>query len=505
MISKQKRLTFSRATILLLLLGGGDIACHTRENSDSDKATLNGEECEKNSDCVGGNLVCVQGHCVEKSYTPSNEYELISNECRRVYGLSSNELDGDIVLLGSVLPFSGELSTKGTKMGYAVELAVDEINQAGGILGKKIAVIFCDSGTNSDTTQKALEHLIRLERVPAVIGPASSSVVIETFADVAKEAKILMMSPAATSPKIADLSDDDLLWRTAPSDKIQGAAIANYLLKESTFDKIAIINRDDASGNGIRDAIFKFLCETFPCEDDTRLYKGFYDEEMPEKDQSEIVVELEEFAPSITVLIGSFEDGSAFLELTEDTEIKRFFLTDGMRNNELGDLDMSDTQLCRLVGTQPGSTSSKNYQSFEHRFNAKYGEVGSYSANAYDAIYLISYAIAASNTDDPTGADVARGLRRLSEGDTVNAGSSDWKSATQRLSSDPEATIDYEGASGPLDFDSRGDAAFDIEGWALDLDNHVTVSLGTIYSHDGVYYDLFEEVSGQGEVCEETH
>ena len=104
-----------------------------------------------------------------------------------------------------------------------------------------------------------------------------------------------MMSPAATSPQITDLSDDDLLWRTAPSDAIQGAAIANYLLKETTFNRIAIINRNDVYGNGLRDAILDPLCETFPCTDETQFYNSVYDEKTPETDQSKIVVELEEW------------------------------------------------------------------------------------------------------------------------------------------------------------------------------------------------------------------
>jgi branched-chain amino acid transport system substrate-binding protein len=462
------------------------------------------DECDKDGDCSGENAVCIQGYCLENSGSTSIGDELFSDECTRVYGVSIEDADAfneNTILLGSVLPTSGDLGAKGTKMEQGIELAVDEINEANGILGKKVAVLFCDSATSSDTTQKALEHLISLKRVPAVIGPASSSVVIDTFAGVAKKAKLLMMSPAATSPQLTGLADDDLLWRTAPSDTIQGAAIANYLLKEVTFDRIAVINRDDAYGNGLRDAIFEVLCETFPCEDETQLYKKIYDEETPETDQSKIVVELEAFRPSITVLIGFFEDGAAFLELTKETEIDRFFLTDGLNSNRLGDLDVSDNQLCLLVGTQPGLISSTNYQSFAIRFNKKYGEVGSYTTNAYDATYLIAYAIAAANTGSPTGPDVAKGLMRLSEGEIVNAGTSNWNDTMQTLSSSSNVTVNYEGASGSLDFDKNGEAPSDIEGWAFNMDTLTTFPLGTAYSVDGEYTDVFPSIPGQGDAC----
>jgi branched-chain amino acid transport system substrate-binding protein len=445
-----------------------------------------------------------QGSDGEKSSDTWIESELFSEECTRVYGASATDLetfDQNTILLGSILPTTGDLKTRGRKMEQAVELAVDEINMAGGILGKKIAVLFCDSATSYATAKRAMMHLIDLERVPAVIGPADSAVVIETFTDVAKEAKLLVMSPFATSPQITDLSDNDLLWRTAPSDAIQGAAIANYLLEEGSFHKIAIVNRNDTYGNGIRDAIALPLCDTFPCTDAMRFYNSVYDKKTWEKDQSKIVAELEEFEPGITVVIGYFEDGGAFLELTKDTKMDRFVLTDGLDSDKLKDLDLSDKQLCRLVGTRPGLPSSRNYQSFSLRFSAKYGEVEPYTANAYDATYLIAYAIAATDTSRPTGPDVAKGLRRLSKGETISPGTFDWDVATQMLSSSPDATINYEGASGPLDFDENGEAPSDIEGWAFNTDDLATFSLGTAYTSDGVYNDVFKSVSGQGEAC----
>ena len=121
-------------------------------------------------------MVCEQGYCLEKPAPIKSE--LFKHGCSRVYGVELDDADAfreDTILLGSVLPFSGDLSSKGPKMEQGVRLAVDEINEAGGILGKKMAVLFCDSATSSKNAKRALEHLVSLERIPAVIGPASSS------------------------------------------------------------------------------------------------------------------------------------------------------------------------------------------------------------------------------------------------------------------------------------------------------------------------------------------
>jgi branched-chain amino acid transport system substrate-binding protein len=362
-------------------------------------------------------------------------------------------------------------------------------------------VLFCDSGTNSETTKRILEHIATFDDISAVIGPAASNVVVDSFNAVAKGENILMMSPAATSTVISDIQDNDLLWRTAPSDAIQGAAIARYLLNEEGLERIAIINRDDIYGNGLRDTIMEHLCESFKCIDNNKFYTAVYKESSITTDQSTIVIELEEFNPSITVLIGFIEDGGAFLELASQKNVTRFILSDGLKSDELLKLDLSQDMECQLIGTQPATPSGKNYQSFESRFNGKYDAVGSYTANAYDAVYLLGYAIAATNTSRPTGPEIAAGLKRLSEGSIVNTGTSDWNKATQELAAKPSVTINYEGASGPLDFDANGEAPSDIEGWALNIDDEKTFSLGTIFTDDGIYYDIFSTNSGLGKDC----
>ncbi|MBN2528996.1 MAG: ABC transporter substrate-binding protein [Deltaproteobacteria bacterium] len=462
------------------------------------------DECEKNTDCSGANLICKQGTCIKADQNTALLNNLLSKECTRIYGYpttNANLFNQNTVLLGSVLPTTGALSARGTKREQAIQLAVDEINAAGGIHGKHLAVLFCDSATSTENTTRALTHIASLNRIPAVIGPSSSSVLIESFGAVAKNNNILLMSPSATSPQISSLQDNNMIWRTVPSDAIQGAAIANYLLLERAFEKIAIINRNDAYGNGLRDEILANLEGKFPYTDDNRFINRVYNPETPETDQSQILVELEKFAPSVTVLIGLFADGSKFLELSAGKDIGQLMLSDGLNGEQLNTLPFTDNQFCRLAGTQAASVEGDIYQSFLLRFNAAYGGVDGYSANTYDATYLLAYAIAATNSATPAGIDVAQGLTRLSTGETILAGTADWQKGIQILASSAAATIDYEGASGPLNFDSNGDVSATIEGWAFNTDTRTTFSLGTAFTHDGKYVDVFENVPGKGAAC----
>lgn len=485
---------------------------------------LDYEECKTGSDCKKAGTICQDGHCIKddtKTSDTNNQNTdtsdtastdamdasdiLLNEDCTQIYGVSPKEaLETETILLASVLPYTGDLSAFGPKIGQGVELAIDEINQAGGILGHNVGVLFCDSATDAEVAKRALTHIISLEKIPAVVGPAASSIVIDAYTNITKDANLVMVSPSATSTQIAEYQDSGLLWRTVASNATQGDAIARYLLEEG-FKQIAIINRNDVFGNGLRDEIAETLCAAFPCGDSGRYYFGIYDEDSISTQQSQIAIDLEEFNPEITVLISYFEDGVSFLELTSQLSDSQFFLSDGMRTEELLSANLPEGLFCQTLGTQAASQSDKNFKSFSLRFTSKYDEVGAYSANAYDAIYMIAYSIAATDAEAPSGFNVATGMARLNAGDVVNAGTSFWKNTTQLLASNPSITINYEGASGSLDFDEQGEIISDIEAWSFDMDEKKVISLGTMYTHDGQFYDVVKgNYAGQGGVCDES-
>lgn len=83
-----------------------------------------------------------------------------------------------------------------------------------------------------------------------------------------------MISPSSTSPAITNLPDNNLVWRTAPSDAIQGAAIGAHLLDEN-FERVAVVNRDDSYGHGLREAVQASFCEPVRCTSDRYLTRSY--------------------------------------------------------------------------------------------------------------------------------------------------------------------------------------------------------------------------------------
>lgn len=166
--------------------------------------------------------------------------------------LSETEVDrtGDGVLtLGTLLPETGSLAFLGPPEVAGVQVAVDEINAAGGYNDQDVVLSLSDSGdTTTDIASQSVERLLS-EDVDAIIGAASSGVTL-TVIDAVVNDGVTMFSPANTSKELSDYDDKGLYFRNAPSDILQGAVLAE-VIAEDNVGTIAILNLDDAYGNGL--------------------------------------------------------------------------------------------------------------------------------------------------------------------------------------------------------------------------------------------------------------
>lgn len=463
------------------------------------------DECAVDADCeaIGRGLRCDVGFCVKKALIEPAPCATCppNSGCDRLYGEDPRLVPaGSVFVLGTLLPRSGALGAFGEAMDNGVRLAISEINQSGGVLGKKLAVVSCDDGTDANQAERAARHLAEVAGVNAIVGAGASGVTIEAFNRVAKPNRVLMMSPSATSPAITNLPDDGLLWRTAPSDAVQGRAIAEYLLRRN-FTRIAIVNRNDAYGNGLAQAIQQQLCSSgsFPCSPETIMNRLYSDQPgaLQDEDQAKAVRDVEGFAPGAVVLIAYVQDGVALMNLASGKGF-RFILTDGTRDVALlgasaGQPGVSDSAiLCTLVGTNPASPSGELYNAFALKYDANFkAPPGTFAANSYDAAYLIALAHAAAagaGLTSPDGRALAEGLTRLSRGSRIELGVQDFGRALTELSASDTSTVDVVGVSGPLDFDATtGEAPSGIEMWRFDNSLSRISNLGVVYDGQSSY------------------
>ncbi len=451
------------------------------------------DECADDSACDPG-LRCVQRLCVADATGgaadagPGAWPPTLPPMCNGVYGVDAADAWGDnTVRLGLILPITGALGAVGPPMERAVFLAADEINQSGGVGGKRLALVACDSGTDPAQAVQAATWLIDAARVPAIIGPAASSATLQVLTEVALARETLLISPSATSPALTDQQDANLLWRTAPSDAIQGRAISAYLQAEG-LSRVAVLNRNDTYGNGLTEAIRSSLCAARPCDDDT-YFNRRYEEAAGAGDLASLFSQVQAFAPDALVLVAFVSDGVQLVNLAALAGITRLILTDGTKDRELLAQVNDPAALRAAVGTAPAAPAGDTYQAFARRYEAQWGsEPGVFNAQAYDALYLLGFAVGAQLDLGPlSGPALAGQLARLSAGEPVSAGPTDFNRGLGLLLAQAGASIDYVGASGALDFDAKGEAPADIEAWRFDLDSGDVVSLNTIFTSTGEY------------------
>ena len=156
---------------------------------------------------------------------------------------------GDGVLkLGYLLPQTGDLSFLGPPMIKGVEMAIRDINAAGGVNGKDVAVAQADDGTDPDVASAATDKLLNTDKVDAVIGAAATSVTLAVI-DKITGAKVVECSPSNTGSNLTTYDDNGYYFRTAPPDNLQSAALGDTITDDGkTNVGIIAINNDYGKG-----------------------------------------------------------------------------------------------------------------------------------------------------------------------------------------------------------------------------------------------------------------
>jgi ABC-type branched-subunit amino acid transport system substrate-binding protein len=239
---------------------------------------------------------------------------------------------GDGVLkIGSILPQTGSLAFLAPPEFAGAELAVNDINAAGGALGKPVEFVPGDSGdTSTDIASQEVDRLLGVN-VDAIIGAASSSVSL-TVIDKITAAGVVQFSPANTSLKLVDYPDKGLYFRNAPPDDLQGNVIAQ-LVADDGNSSAYILALDDAYGTSLAAVVGDALTAAGV----KVLGSKIYDPKATSFDGE--VDEIASLDPDAIILI-TFDEGSRILKTMVEKGIgpqnKAVYGCDGNMGNALG-------------------------------------------------------------------------------------------------------------------------------------------------------------------------
>ncbi|MDA3780790.1 MAG: ABC transporter substrate-binding protein [Bacteroidales bacterium] len=358
---------------------------------------------------------------------------------------------------------------------FGAQLACEEINISGGITinGKKheIQPIYKNSETSPEKGIEIVNECVN-ENINIIVGPTVSSVAIP-MAEKCIENNILMMSYSATNPNITHLNDSNLIWRTCPSDNYSGSVEAQYAYNTLHSSKAGILYRDDVFGLELSNEIKeKFENEggqvvstvSFPADDidfQTYNFNGILSELFADKPD---IIFTAFFNTEIGKITYEINKHPLYAEYEEKPIL---FVNDGIIASEIlsnGNQDVAET----IIGVSSTNYTNNNYIVFRNNYLSRFGFLPvTYTEHTYDAIYSIAYAIQQKNSYNVDS--IKSSLRYVSGG--INSNNStivdvnNFAYGKQTLASGE--MIDYQGASGPIDFDANGDCKSVLTIWEI--------------------------------------
>ena len=388
-----------------------------------------------------------------------------------VMGFGSTAFAADCpVKLGAVLPVSGPMGQVGERIAETGQFAVDQFNEAGGVLGCEVDYVLRDTQGQSAVGVDAAKSLVDLEGVQALIGAISSGVSLPILTSVAVPSKVTQVSCCSSSESFTELAKEgktDGYWfRTYATNRSQ-AAMGAYLADKSGFKNIAVIYVNTDFGVG--------LAKRF--EEDVAKMGGniaamvAYNESQ-QSYRAEVTKALES-NPDALFLVAFPVDGAT---------ITREWLALGGTDNLIVNNSLRSDDYFQAVGpkylqnlqgydsAQPRLPSVDTFNElFEARFDSPPNGPGLHSV--FDAVTVVLLAMEASG--DITGENIRDNIRKVTAPDGVEVypGPEGIKRAKELLAEGK--TIRYVGATGALAFDENGDVQAPKMTWKLDGDKNV--------------------------------
>ena len=298
-----------------------------------------------------------------------------------------------------ILPLTGDIAVYGQKMKNGIDLAVEVINKGGGIKGKKLVVRYEDDQGASKSSVAAFRRLTTTEKVPAIIGGAISACAL-SVAPIADKEKVVLFSPAATSPKLTGISK--YFFRNWPSDVYEGLVMGRFAADSLRLNKVAILYVNNDWGVGLS----KEFRESFTRGGGSIVAKESFDQGA--SDFRTQLTKILKSKPRAIYIIGYLKELLILLRQKEEM---------GIKIQLLSTYGFYDPQILQEVGKaaegaiftapifDPGSPT-EIVDKYVKKYEVKYGvKPDIWSAQAYDAMNIISrsqnYKIALHTGVDP--------------------------------------------------------------------------------------------------------
>ena len=349
----------------------------------------------------------------------------------------------------SILPLTGALAFLYPPMEAGASLAIDDVNAAGGVLGNKVSINWKDSGDGTNlavSTQSATAAIA--DGTDVGLGAAASGVTRNIINQITG-AKIVEISPSNTAPDLSTWNDGGYYFRTAPSDMLQGRIAANQILQDGA-QNVAVMYANNSYGTGLMNVAKTQLSaggatvKTFSFPEAETNFDSIVSQVTASNPDAVLIISYDETKKALPALkAAGFPGGN-------------IYLVDG--NTIDYSKDSFASYLAGAQGTIPGGAIT---DAFKNRLKAKYAKLHpgktltdfTYAAESYDAIVLA--ALAAQAAGKATGPAIKSQLTNVSLAGKGKVTVTSFAAGLKAIKAGQK--VNYDGYSGPIEFDKNGD------------------------------------------------
>ncbi|HTK82160.1 MAG TPA: ABC transporter substrate-binding protein [Bacteroidota bacterium] len=311
-------------------------------------------------------------------------------------GCNSGGGSSDEILIGEYSSLTGTTATFGTSTHNGLLLAVEEVNNGGGINGKKIKLLTEDDQSKPEEAATAVTKLINRDRVKAVIGEVSSSRSLAA-GPICQSNGVPMISPSSTNPKVTQIGD--YIFRVCFLDPFQGEVIAKFAYNTLKVKKVAIL-KDVKNEYSI--GLAEFFSTNFKAMGGEVIGEQAYSE--GDNDFKAQLTALKGMNPEAVIVPGYYTEAALVVKQARELKLDVPFIGgdgwDSAKLLEIGGAAMENTYYANHYTT---SDPNPVVQNFVSKYRAAHNQTpDALAALAYDAGRIMFDAIKrAGSTDGP--------------------------------------------------------------------------------------------------------
>lgn len=301
-------------------------------------------------------------------------------------GCAPQQGEGEEVYdIGVIGPLTGEGAAYGEAMKRGIELAIEEVNQSGGVNGHRLEAVYEDDQLLPKEGVAAFNKIVSTHDVPVIIGSAASRVTM-TLAPLAEEQQVVLFSSISTTDDLRDAGD--YIFRNVPPNSMQARTASKFVADELNAGNVAILYKNDDYGANLANAFRDQMNE--------RGIEIVFDQpyDPSQRDFRNLLSQLKESSPEVVFFPGNYQDNGLILKQAREASIDAPFVGgDGAFSTEL--INIAGTAAQNSYFTMMGIPDQEKVKPFVQRYQEEFGEKepNVFAYYAYDALKIIAKAI----------------------------------------------------------------------------------------------------------------